>query len=380
MALDEYQQAHTFLGASKNILLIAGHKTIDDAYPTAIALSKILNHGVKNASLFTIGSIPNFFYFLQNGNVFQKTISGSRELIITIDTAHAPIKQLSYRKTNSQLNVYVTPEDTTKLTEQDIHISMSKFSYDLIVTLGLEDLGSLGEHFENNAQLFYETPIVNIDVSTANERYGQVNLIESTMGSCSEVVISLLKKWDDSLINKEVATSLLAGIIATTSNFQNSRTKPNSLFEAAYLMSRKADQQEIVKNLFKTKSFEILKLFGIALAKLKILKEPSVAWTTLSAGDFLEAGADTNAVPLLIAELKNNLDPSSVLTVFWEENHSFRAVTYAGQEEKIELLTARLEGAKQGNNIFLNLESNKMSEQERVINEISRALEKFAVK
>jgi len=110
MARNNYQQTYDLLGKGKNILLIAGHKEIEDTYPSALGLAGVLAGNKKEVSLFSRGNIPEHFYFLGNKYTPQKTISGSRGIIVSIDAAQKPVKQISYKKNGDHINIYITPE------------------------------------------------------------------------------------------------------------------------------------------------------------------------------------------------------------------------------------------------------------------------------
>jgi hypothetical protein len=164
MALDEYQQAYRHLGNSNSVLIIAGPKDIEDTYSAAIAFARALKKIKKKVSFFSSGDIPEYFSFIdpEKETQIKKTISGSRDIVISIDVSQKPVQQISYKTIDSYLNIHIIPKNGTLIEEQDIHVSMSKFKHDLIITFGLDDLESLGDEFENNTQLLFETPIINI--------------------------------------------------------------------------------------------------------------------------------------------------------------------------------------------------------------------------
>jgi nanoRNase/pAp phosphatase (c-di-AMP/oligoRNAs hydrolase) len=373
MALDEYQQAYRSLGNSSNVLIIAGHKDIEDTCAAAIALRKVLKKNKKKVSLFSLCEIPEHFSFLEQDKKFKKNIAGSRDIIVSIDVSQKPVKQITYKRADSRLNVHITPKSGTMLTEQDVHVGLSKFDYDLILALGLDDLESLKYEFESNAQLFFETPIINIDKNSSNERYGQINIIEPTISSCSEITASFLRGWQEGLIEKDVATSLLAGIITATHNFQNSRTKPSTLYEAAYLMSCEADQQEIIKRFFKTKSFGFLKLWGTAMAKLKYEEDGGLAWLSISDSDFSESGMTPKAIPEILAELKNNFSQASFFIIFWDGPRSSFAIAHTPYAERLALLAKSTGGEMRNNNLVFAVSSPDQSFKQNLIRSIIKS-------
>lgn len=380
MALNEYQQAYTHLGQKKNILIIAGPRDIEDTYPAAIALAAVLGRNKKQITFFSPASPGDQFSFLDNGCNLQKTIQSTQDLIISLDCAQKPIKQIHYTRKDGKINIHVAPAAGTRLEAEDAHISLAGFNHDLIVAIGLDDLATLEEEFERNAQFFFETPIINIDTNSSNERWGQVNILEPTLSSCSEIVVKLLKQWDETLITKNVATPLLAGIIASTNNFQNARTKPNTFYEAAYLISREADQQEIIKCLLKTKSFEFLRLWGIAMSKLQYEDRAKLGWLSLSENDFRESGATPRLLPSILTELKNNFAAANTFVIFWKNDQNAQlALVHSLHNEHLRALSKTLGGQRRGSNLILSLPSTQTQDQEKLIENISYSLEHFAV-
>ena len=388
MSLDSYQQAHTYLGNSKNILIIAGAKEIEDTFSSALALARTLTRYKKEITLFTSGTVPENFYFLKSEYAPQQTIASSQDVIISLDTQKNPVQQIRQVQYSNELHICITPKHGTTIAEQDIQIRLAKFTYDLIITLGLDDLSSLGDEFERNASFFFETPIINIDKNPSNERYGQVNIIETTLSSCAEITAALLRKWDDQLVTRTIATPLLAGIIAVTNNFQNSRTKPSTLYEAAHLMSREADQQEIIKYLFKTKPFEFLKLWGIAMSKLQYRDDIKLSWFTLTNEDFRESGATPQSIPAILTELKNNFDDACSFVIFWEDPTPQQssgqataslALVHTLYDEQLKALSHSLGGERRGDNLFFRFSANQSNAHEKFLNTVSYALKQIEV-
>lgn len=380
MALTEFQQAYTFLGNSNSILIVAGHKDLDDSYPAAISLAKILKANEKNVVLFSKENTPEHLSFLSSycENVINPTnsVNSSRDLIISVNVDEKPIKSVSYKRAGSFLNINIRPKDSTIINEGDVHIGLSGFSYDLIISVGLDDLESMGVEFEKNAALFFETPIINIDKSSSNERYGEVNIIEPRASSCSEILTQLLREWDENLIDKKVATLLLSGIIASTNNFQNARTKPSVLTAAAYLMSREADQQEIIRHLFKTKPFEFLKLLGVAMTKFQYDPSKNLAWLTLTKDDFQKSSGSPKFVPHIINELKERFsNPPCLVVVFEDLNQSFFCFIHSEAEKQLKLIEKSLGGERRANTLILNGDLLNFSEQGQILEKVTRALE-----
>ena len=187
---------------------------------------------------------------------------------------------------------------------------------------------------------------------------------------------NFLKNWDETLIDKNVATLLLAGLVSSTNNFQNEKTKPNTLLAAAYLMSKDADQQEIVRNLFKTKSFEFLKLLGAAMAKFQYDNDRRLGWFSLSEDDFNKTGATYKILPSIIAELKNSLGESSCIAAFWETQKGYFCIVNPGSEKQAHSAHKEIGGQTRGNNIIMNAGKPGSPAQNNIIRKLQNLLDK----
>ena len=103
-------------------------------------------------------------------------------------------------------------------------------------------------------------------------------MVDIVAASTAEVVYEILKSRP-SLIDEDAATALLAGITSKTNSFQSSSTTPDSFARAAELVQLGAHQQEIIRALFKTRAFAMVKLGVAHWRALRSCKKS--AWCTL---------------------------------------------------------------------------------------------------
>ena len=130
-------------------------------------------------------------------------------------------------------------------------------------------------------------------------------MVDLTASSIAEVLSLVFEKYERQLIDQDIATCLLAGIITKTNSFQHSQTTPKTFLKASELVMLGGRQQEIIKNVFKTKRFPMLKLWGRALARIKHDETLSVVYSELSHDDLEKSGADTQDLPFVLYELAN---------------------------------------------------------------------------
>jgi len=115
-----------------------------------------------------------------------------QKFTIKVDISKTKIDSLSYDIKDDWLYIHLNPKQGT-ISKKELRTAQSSFKYDLIITLNSPDLESLGDIFENNTDLFYRVPIINIDHQAGNEHYGATNLVELNKTSAGEIVYFLFK-------------------------------------------------------------------------------------------------------------------------------------------------------------------------------------------
>ncbi len=271
---------------------------------------EIVSHG------FTL---PKTMQFLKNADTIKGAFSDLQKFIIHVDVADAGVKELSYDVQDQLLRIFVTPKQGF-LTKDHVRTAQSDFKYDLIIVLGTQDLESLGELYDNNTELFYRVPILNIDYHPGNEHFGTVNHIDLTATSTAEVIYALLDTLGGAYIDEDIATSLLTGIIAKTKSFKGDQVKPTTLAIASKLMTLGANREMIVHNLYKTKTVSSLKLWGQALVHLQSDPSIGLVWTTITREDFSRSGATEQELYEIVNELIMNAPEARMILLLHEHS------------------------------------------------------------
>ena len=299
------QQAVDLINRAGSILVVSHRNPDGDSLGSMVALKITLEKLGKTVTMACSDKPGQIFSYLPKINEILTKIDVSKDLVITVDTRQAQVAKLGYKKNEKEnrIEILITPEGG-RFSEADVKSFVKGAKYDLVISLdtpNLERLGTLAEP----ADLFYEVPVVNIDHHPANERFGKVNWIELVATSTSEVLVSLIEalQKDKPLLDAEVATALLTGLIYDTSSFQNINTTPKSLTVAAQLVAAGGRQQEIVKNLYKTKSLETLKLWGIILQNVQENKQGRFIWSAVTKEEIRETGSDDSAIGGILDEL-----------------------------------------------------------------------------
>ncbi len=301
------------------MLICLPHVLSTDAVASGVALHLALTQQGKQAKVVGANfTLPPTHAFLPKVDEIATDLLHLKKFVISLDTRNAPLSELSYDTTDGKLNILITPK-SGGYAAGDVSTRTTEPTFDCAVTLDCQELDHLGPLFAHNAEFFYATPIINIDHSAANEHFGQVNVVDMVATSVAEIVTELVRGLDPALLTGELATALLTGMIAKTKSFQSSTVTPKVLSMASDLVTAGARREDIIRNLFQTKSLSVLKLWGRALARLRATEDGKLVWAVLNRADFERAGATPISLPGVLDELIVNTPDALVMAVLYED-------------------------------------------------------------
>lgn len=320
MVSDTPRQIFEVIKRSSTPLLVLPHGAGTDGYASALGLSKVIDGLGKKTEIVSADKIaPTNLGFLSNIDQIKPAIENLRQLTVEIDTSKTRLQNLRHEEKDGRLLISLTPHQGG-WNEKDVQILHSAYRHDLIICLGAPDLEACGHLYLENKDLFFRSPIINIDYSPGNEHFGRINHVNISASALGETCFDLVHSINPSLIDEEIATAFLAGMIVKTRSFRTPHITPKTLEIAGQLVSLGAKRQEIVRHLFQTRSVATLRLWGRALARLKSDQAAKVVWTLLSQQDFLHAGAREEDLPDVIDELISS-SPDAKIIVLLYENH-----------------------------------------------------------
>ena len=333
MELSALQQAAQLVRTSRNILLLSTPSPDGDGIGSCLALHLALLKLGKRATTVATKGVPDTYGFLPHLDLVASRFPGGRDFIISIDTTQTLVEKVQFQQRDGHLDLIITPKGGT-FTPYDVATRQGEETFDLIIITDTGDLKLVGPVLEEQRELFQHTPILVIDHHATNERYGQVNLVDVTASSASEMVFRLLQELspDDTLLDADIATCILTGVVTDTGAFQHSNTTPRAFELAAQLLAAGARQQEIIRHVFKTKEFNMLKLWGLALEKLRYEPDIRLVWTGLTRADFTTTGATDQQTGALIDDLLSSAPEAAFVLLLREDTDgvlkaSLRAVS-----------------------------------------------------
>lgn len=283
---------------AKNILIVFGSDWNGDSIASSLALYFFIKKIGQEVSLAAydhkIENQPELnsqWKFLPGYNEIKNSLDNLRKFIVSVNIKNATISQIKYNLDADKLNFIIAPEKGW-FKPEDVSSYSGGFSYDLIFVLDTPDLESLAQIYDNNVEFFYKTPIINIDHQADNEEYGQINYLDLNVASTAELIYNLIEKFNMNLFDEDIATCLLTGIISKTKNYKNPNLTPRTLLTSSKLISAGARREEIVENLYRSRSLSSLKVWGQILTSLKSDKSNEITWSRLNLSEEPSGGLE----------------------------------------------------------------------------------------
>ncbi|MDP2685213.1 MAG: DHH family phosphoesterase [bacterium] len=316
------QQTIDLIRKSNNLVISLPNNPSTDAVASGLAMFLVLEKMDKKVKVVCSEfTLPPHHQFLPKSKEINSDLTALRKFIISLDVSRTKVQELSYDiSNNNKLDIFITPKDGF-FDERDVKTSASSYEYDAIIVLDTSDLEGLGKIYDNNTEFFYHTPIINIDHNPANEYFGEINIVDLVATSTSEIIFELLKELGTGF-DEYVATNLLTGIISKTKSFQSTSVTPRSLAISSHLIENGARRDDIIKNLYRTKSINTLKLWGRALARLKTEHHGKIVWSLLNKQDFDKSNAKEVDLEGVIDELIINTPDAEVVVILYEHQEN----------------------------------------------------------
>jgi len=334
-------QILNLIDKSQSILLLTHAKADCDGLGAMISMYLALQSLGKEVVAATNDPAPDNLSFLPSMNMVQNSIM-SRNFVITLDISRTPLNKIKYKLADDKksVNIVVTPSDG-HFKADDVSFNHEAGSFDLIMTFDTGNLEHLGPLYDQNAELFFKVPVINIDHHASNTDFGQVNLVDVVAASATEVLLGLLeemeKKYEKKLISSDIATLLLAGLITDTGSFQHANTSPHSMETAAKLLDLGARQQEIIKNIYKTKKLSTLKLWGMVLSRVENDPIYRLVWSSISKKDLEETGASSEESETIIDDLLTNAPGAELIMLFKYNDDGYVSVSMRSTTNSVDV-------------------------------------------
>ncbi|MFZ1812106.1 MAG: hypothetical protein WAU02_01105 [Candidatus Saccharimonadales bacterium] len=231
---------------STNILITVAHDPSVDALSAALGFSLMLNKLDKHATAVFSGAVPPAITFLEPEKNFDSNIDSLRDFIIAIDKDKAD--RLRYKVEGDVVRIYITPY-RTNISEKDLVYSQGDFNVDLIIALGVEKQSDLDAAITAHGRILHDATVATVNTNGVKSSIGTLDWGDEKASSMCEMLMSLSEALGSNLLDEQIATALLTGIVSATDRFSNAHTTPRVMTMSAQLMAAGANQQLIAEKL-----------------------------------------------------------------------------------------------------------------------------------
>lgn len=272
---------HNEILAANKVILVSHRDPDGDTFGSATALAEYLLQLKKDFKIYCSTPVPPKLRFLPNP-VFTS------ELSVFDDETQ---KERLYTPGSSHLPALLTGGN-------------------LAILLDCGDIKQAGFRDMEDARKKITGKIINIDHHATNAGYGDLNLIMPGAASTTEIIFHFFKH-NNIRVNHNMATSLLTGIITDTGNLFYPSASESTFKTAGELLRAGANWNAIQNWTAKDKSLNLLKLWGVALGRLKTMEETEIAYTYLALKDMKEFGVSEMETDG-IANFLNQIDGAKI--------------------------------------------------------------------
>lgn len=242
------QQIVERIKSSDTILVTVSTDPSVDELSAALGLTIMLNNMKKHTTAVVSGELPPAITFLDPEKTFENSVDSLRDFIIALDKEKAD--HLRYKVDGDVVKIFITPYRTT-ITSQDLDFSQGDYNVELVIGLGVKSKDHLDKALSAHGRILHDATVATLSCGDETSNLGSIDWNEASASSLSEMLVSLSEalKGDKPVLDEQVSTALLTGIVSATDRFSNNKTSSKVMTMAAQLMAAGANQQLIAAKL-----------------------------------------------------------------------------------------------------------------------------------
>ncbi len=232
---------------SNNVLVTVNTNPTVDELSAALGITLLINKLDKHATAVFSGDVPPAIEFLQPEKTFENTVDSLRDFIIALDKEKAD--HLRYKVVDDMVKIFITPYRTT-ISEKDLDFSQGDYNVEVVLAIGVKTEADLDKALESHGRILHDATVAAISLGEATN-LGGMEWVDKNASSYSEMLVDLASglKRDKNLLDEQISTAFLTGIVAATERFSNNKTSSKVMTTAAELMAAGANQQLIATKL-----------------------------------------------------------------------------------------------------------------------------------
>lgn len=244
--MDDLKKIVERLGQANNVLVTVSADPSVDQLAACIGLTLALNKMGKHTTAVFSGAIPDTIEFLKPEETIEKSADSLRDFIVSLDKSKAD--KLRYKVEDKVVKIFITPYRTS-LSQDDLYFSQGDYNVDVVLTVGALEQRDLDQAITAHGRILHDATVVSMTNQKQRSQLGSLSWQDSRASSLSEMSARLVEQLNNKLMDGQIATAFLTGVVAETDRFRNAKTTADSMSLSADLMSAGANQQLITSQL-----------------------------------------------------------------------------------------------------------------------------------
>jgi hypothetical protein len=144
-------------------------------------------------------------------------------------------------------DLFITPYRTS-IGEDDLIFGQGDFNVDVVVALGVHEREDLDQAIVSHGRILHDANVISINTQQAGA-LGTINWTDAQASSLSEMLVDVGQQLQADVLDAQMATAFLTGIVAETARFSNEKTTSATMAISAKLMAAGANQQLVATKL-----------------------------------------------------------------------------------------------------------------------------------
>ena len=242
---EQKQELLSRLKEANNVLVTVSNNPSVDQIAAVIGLTLTLNKMKKHATAVYSGKTPSTIEFLEPEKTIRQNTDSLRDFIISLDRNKAD--KLRYKVEDKLVRIYISPYRSA-IGQEDLMFSQGDFNIDVVVALGVNEQKDLDQAITAHGRILHDATVATVTTGQAGT-VGSIHWADTNASSLSEMLSGLIQDMQSDVLDNQIATAFLTGIVAETDRFSNEKTRPSTMAISSSLMAAGANQQLVSEKL-----------------------------------------------------------------------------------------------------------------------------------
>ena len=144
-----------------------------------------------------------------------------------------------------------------------------------------------------------------IDHHLQDRNYAAYNFIDAKAGATAELIYLIMKTWDESLIDKDIAALIYTALVTDTGNFAYSNVGVRTMNIASAMLSYGIPNADISFEHFRAVSRDTFLLKTRVFSKIRFFEDNKIAVVSFMQEDFQATGTTVSNSSNLVSDIAN---------------------------------------------------------------------------